>query len=223
MFKGAKFFCDQYGISSATLRNWANNEDVKCIRSSEQGKRFYSVDDISRKLGLQKATQERKKYIYVRVSSDKQKEDLQRQREELQQVYPDHLVLQDIASGINFKRKGLCTLLELVLRGMVSEVVVAYKDRLCRFGYELFERIFEHTHTKLVVHSGGAMPKNATQELAEDLLAITTVFVAKNNGQRAQRNRKRRKLQESNQAPHKAHKGPATDPQTMDGSSSLDL
>lgn len=141
----------------------------------------------------------KKKYIYARVSSNHQKQDLERQVNELTQAYPDHEVITDIGSGINFKRKGLETILEHVLKEMVQEVVVAYKDRLCRFGYDLIDFIFRKTNTTLLVHSKRddiQEFKDDQKELAEDLLAITTVFVARNNGRRSAINKKRRhKLQ----------------------------
>ena len=65
--------------------------------------------------------------------------------------FPQHLVVEDIGSGINFKRRGLCSLLERVVCGSVSEVVVAHRDRLSRFGFELFEWIFKRFGVKLVV------------------------------------------------------------------------
>lgn len=86
------------------------------------------------------------------------------------------------------------SILEQVYDGIVEEVVVAYKDRLCRFGFELVEWIFKKSGTKLVVLSQTERnEENDSRELAEDLLAITTVFVARNNGLRAGQNRKRRK------------------------------
>ena len=68
-----------------------------------------------------------------------------------------------------------------------------HKDRLCRYGTELVEFIFKKTGTRLLVY--GQHETTNTQELADDLLAITTVFVARNNGQRSAANRKRRRQQ----------------------------
>ena len=67
------------------------------------------------------------------------KEDLQRQIQDLQEAYPQHIVLSDVGSGLNLKRKGPLSLLERVLLGVVQEVVVLHKDRLCRYGTELME------------------------------------------------------------------------------------
>ena len=84
-------------------------------------------------------------------------------------------------------------LLEQVYSGTVSEVVVRHKDRLCRYGLELVEFLLQKSGTRLVVQSGE--PVSCTQELADDLLAITTVFVARHNGQRSAENRRRRRVE----------------------------
>ena len=96
---------------------------------------MYLVDGV---LGLldQQVTGKRS-YIYARVSSAKQKGDLDRQIQDLQEAYPGHIVIRDIASGVNFKRKGLQTILEHVLSGLVNEVVVMRRDRLARIGADL--------------------------------------------------------------------------------------
>jgi predicted site-specific integrase-resolvase len=83
--------------------------------------------------------------------------------------------------------------LEQVHNGDVQEVVVTYKDRLCRFGHELVEWIFEKANVKFVVLGTNDNVQDLTRELSDDLLAITTVFVAKNNGFRAASLRKQRK------------------------------
>jgi len=153
--------------------------------------------DLCDHLGVDRELEEKDEHkteniIYARVSSVHQQEDLQRQIQDLRTAYPNHTVLSDVGSGLNFKRKGLQTLLERVLRGVVQEVVVMHKDRLCRYGVELLEFVFKETGTKFVVH-GQDEEANDTRELADDLLAITTVFVARHNGRRSAANRRRRK------------------------------
>jgi hypothetical protein len=106
---------------------------------------------------------------------------------------------QDIGSGLNWKRKGFETLLELIHKDSVSEVVVAYKDRLCRFGFELFEWICQKHNTKIVVLNSVPETEDRTKELAEDLFAIVNVFVAKNNGLRSSRNRQLRSQSQKDQ------------------------
>jgi len=93
----------------------------------------------------------------------------------------------DIGSGLNFKRKGLQTLLELCFKGLVSEVVVAHRDRLCRFRFELLEWTFNKHNARLVVlDQGNSSPED---ELASDLISIVHVFSCRINGKRKYRRR----------------------------------
>jgi predicted site-specific integrase-resolvase len=83
-------------------------------------------------------------FLYSRVSSKKQLDDLSRQTEFLRSYRPEYAsydAITDIASGINFKRRGLQTILDACLQRVIGEVVIAHRDRLCRFGFELVESI----------------------------------------------------------------------------------
>jgi len=139
------------------------------------------------------STEEKEKIIYSRVSSAHQKEDLERQVRDLTDAYPGHRIIRDIGSGLNFNRKGLQTLLELIINRRVQQIVVAHKDRLCRFGFDLFDFLCRSFEVRLVVHY--REETSSEQELSEDLLAIINFFVAKNNGRRAGQHRKRRREQ----------------------------
>ena len=103
-----------------------------------------------------------------------QKEDLERQVLFLKQKYPDYEVVTDVGSGLNFKRKGFRRVLESVLSNSVSEIVVAHRDRLCRFGFELVQWICDKSDTKLVVLEQTSL--SPTEELTKDLLSIIHVF-----------------------------------------------
>jgi len=131
-----------------------------------------------------------KGYLYARVSSAKQKEDLERQKELLRSHFPKYELLSDIGSGVNFKRPGLKTLLERASRGIVSEVVVTHRDRLCRFAFDLLQHILSLHSAKLVVLFNESTSDE--QELAEDILAINTVFICRMQGRRAARYRRER-------------------------------
>lgn len=144
---------------------------------------------------------EKKRIIYARVSSSKQTEDLERQVEALQKEYPGHETYKDIRSGLNFKRKRFEALLEQIHLGTVQEVVVSYRDRLCRYGFELFESLCRFNGTKIVVHNSSENT-DCQQELSEDLLAICNFFVARNNGRRSSNTKtKKRKVEEDKAEP----------------------
>ncbi len=129
---------------------------------------------------------------YCRVSSNKQKDDLERQVENMrtyliQQGKPFQIIT-DVGSGINYKKKGLNEMLDMVLGYKVESVVILYKDRLVRFGYELLENLFLKYGTTIQVidHT----PKSEDQELVEDLIQIITVFSCKLQGRRANKAKK---------------------------------
>jgi putative resolvase len=168
--------CEFYGVTGNTLRSWADSNKVRYKRNPS-GNRVYWISSE-----LSGTDQEKKGYIYARVSSSKQRDDLTRQVEKLQSEYPNFEVVKDIASGLNYKRRGLLKLLEQSNRGLVSHVIVSSKDRLCRFGFELLEWQFLQNDTKLVVLEN--IDKTPEQEFTEDILAILQVFACRWNGKR---------------------------------------
>jgi len=146
----------------------------------------------------QNETQTPEKYLYARVSSKKQTQDLERQITLLQHRYTDHRLVTDIGSGINFKRPGLRTLLERSRRGLVKEIVFTHRDRLCRFAYDLLSHIFTLNGTALiVVFADTDSSASGLKELSEDILAINTVFVCRMQGRRAAEYRRARKEKET--------------------------
>ena len=174
---------DYLGITNQTLQIWGDEGRIHTIRG-RGGHRLYDLDGFIKKEASAEAQTDRKRYIYCRVSSGKQKEDLERQVQYLSEKYPTHIVIREIASGINFKRKALQRLLDEITRGTVEEVVVAHRDRLCRIAYEHFIWLFEKYGTTVVVDSEHDRTASAEQELAEDLLSIVHVFSSRHYGQR---------------------------------------
>jgi len=165
-------------VSPETLKYWENTGQIKASRTKGGHRRyFYTLPETTSTFG-------KKQLIYARVSSIKQKGDLQRQIDALKAIYPTFEVIQDIGSGINFQRRGLITLLDNVLGGNVSHVVVAHRDRLTRFGFELFEHLFKRFGVTLTVLSNQDVKEPVT-ELAKDLLSIVTVFTARYYGSRS--------------------------------------
>ena len=174
------------GVKEDALRKWADNGLFPSIRTPG-GQRLYNINKFLAERGVvqqqPEEIKEQQKFCYCRVSSQGQKDDLQRQVAFMQEKFPNHKIITDIGSGINFKRKGLRSILELASKGCVSEVVVAYRDRLCRFAFELIEWIFQLNGVKLLVLNE-SMESSGQSELAEDLLAIVNVFSCRVNGRR---------------------------------------
>ncbi len=176
--------CELTGIKYQTLRKYAEQDKVKTYKKPS-GQRMYHKPCLENLIGCG-AFDEKEKIIYCRVSSRNQLEDLERQCIALQSQFPDHRIIKDCGSGINFKRKGLETILELSMSGKLKEVVVAHKDRLCRFGFDLIEFVCSRNNTKLIVLDREEH-KSSEQELAEDVMAVITVFACKQMGKRRYR------------------------------------
>ena len=119
------------------------------------------------------------------VSSAKQRGDLQRQVAQMRELYPDAEIVTDVAGGLNWQRKGLLSILERLHRGDKLDVVVAHRDRLARFGFELIEwLVVQNGGAVLVLNQSDASPES---ELTEDLLAILHTFSCRMHGLRRYR------------------------------------
>ena len=174
MFVNASKAQEFYGVTLDTLREWDKKGKIETVRTSGGHRRFFVPEK-----------NDGKKIIYARVSSKKQSDNLDNQIKYLQSKYPTYELISDIGSGINFERKGFRKILEQLFSNNIQTVVVASKDRLCRFGIELFEYIFQRFGARLeILDSNEYEPKSPNEELADDLLSIVTVFTAKHHGRR---------------------------------------
>lgn len=126
----------------------------------------------------------RRKICYCRVSSSKQKEDLERQIEYMKKKYPNYEIITDVASGLNMNREGLKKIIDSGIKGEIEILVVAYKDRLARFGYELIERIIKEYSNGEIKIENNEEEKTSMEELSTDIVSIMNVYVAKMNGLR---------------------------------------
>jgi predicted site-specific integrase-resolvase len=158
----------------------ASRDELKHIRT-DNGRYLYDVSSFLQRGNPE--VKERKKICYARVSSRGQKGDLENQIELLKSKNSEAEVIFDYGSGLNFNRKGLQQILDLAYKGKLEEVVVTYKDRLCRFGFELIEYILKtQSNAKIVVLGNNSTSKGT--ELASDLLSIITVFSSRMHGLR---------------------------------------
>lgn len=170
-------------IKDVTLRKWADQGKVRFIRTPS-GQRLYHLPSLQLLYSCPSASSPPKQKIcYCRVSSKKQLDDLKRQQDFFKQQFPNHILVTDIGSGINWNRKGLKTLLEQSLSGNISEIVVAHRDRLCRFAFDLLSFIFQQGGTQLIVLDQ-ENNQSSTQELTDDILSIIHVYSCKAMGKR---------------------------------------
>lgn len=180
-YVGITEFAKRHGVTVQTVRRWADEGKVPCKRIGG-GRRLIPVD-LDREPEIGNHGVPREKFFYCRVSSSKQKDDLERQVKEAQQLYPEHRIIRDIGSGLNWKRKGIVTLLERTIRGEVEEIVVFHRDRLCRFGFDLVSLICKESNTRIVVVDEENF-RSPQEELVQDVLSVITVFACKEMGKR---------------------------------------
>jgi len=186
--------CKRLGISFITLKRWIYSCKIRAVRTPT-GRWMIPESEVERIIGGKEEVKEVRAVIYARVSSSDQKSDLERQIQYLTQYcsakgYRVVEILSDVASGLKTNRRGLLKLFNYVVNKQVDVVVVTYKDRLTRFGFEYLEYFFKQYGVKIEVVYGEET-KNAYQELVEDLLAIVTSFAGKLYGMR---NHKKKRL-----------------------------
>ena len=186
-------FGKQIGVTPQTLRNWDKRGELKPAHVSQGGTRYYSEEQRNQFLGI--AGRKKPKRItigYCRVSSNKQKDDLERQIENVKTYMIargyQFDIIQDIGSGINYNKKGLSQLIDKITNGEIDKVVILYKDRLIRFGYELIEKLCNKYGTEIEIIDN--TEKTEEQELVEDLIQIVTVFSCRLQGKRANKAKK---------------------------------
>ena len=180
-------------IHVGTLRRWDKEGRLRPIARSKGGQRRYARADILALLGVDDAAGDRTAAIYTRVSTGKQAEagNLERQRQRLVEyaaVNGYRVVLQasDVASGLNTRRKGLWRVMEAARRHKIKYVLVEYPDRLARFGFPYLETLFDVLGVRVIV-TANEEPEDAASELVKDMLAIVTSFSAKLYGMRGGR------------------------------------
>lgn len=180
-------FAKLCNVTTQTLRNWDMNGKLKPYSTGPSGYRYYSEEQLNKVLGIKYIENPKKVIGYCRVFSSKQKDDLDRQIENMKtylisQGKPFEIIA-DIGSGINYNKKGLNELLEKIIKNEVEKVVVLYKDRLVRFGFELIQNIASYYNCPIEIIDNSQ--KSEEQELVEDLVQIITVFSCRLQGKRA--------------------------------------
>lgn len=170
-------FSKLIGRTPQTLRNWDLSGKLKPHHTGANGYRYYSHQQLNEVLGVSDI--QRKAVGYCRVSSNKQKDDLVRQIQNMESYLSSlgcqYEIIQDIGSGINYSKRGLRQLLRMINNKEISKIVVFYKDRLLRFGFELVEYVANLNGCEIEVLD--STEKTEQEELVEDLIQIVTVLV----------------------------------------------
>ena len=183
------------GVTTTTLRNWDKNGLLRPDDLTRGGNRRYKLESLKDiNPDLKYKSDDLKTIAYARVSSHDQKDDLVRQVGVLESYCSKHgfqyEVIQDLGSGMNYYKKGLTKLLNLILNSQVRRLVLTHKDRLLRFGAELVFAICEAKEVEVIIINKGEENVRFEEELAKDVLEIITVFSARLYGSRSNKNRK---------------------------------
>ena len=181
-------FAKIIGVSRSTVISWIKSGRI--VAYSVHGKWRIPYSEVERVLrGVQRV---RRVAIYARVSSNTQRNDLERQVDALKlwvsKNFPnaEYVVVTDVTSGLNEDRRGLRKLIEMAKRREIQAVVVAYRDRLTRFGFEYLKTLFNILGVDVYV-AFQEEPKNYVQELVEDFVEIVTSFASRIYGKRSKR------------------------------------
>ncbi|MGL5988223.1 IS607 family transposase, partial [Cetobacterium sp.] len=185
-------FSKLLGVTTQTLRNWDKENKLKPSFVTKGKTRYYSEDQFNEMRGMTIPKINKIVIGYCRVSSNKQKDDLARQVDNLKNfmIAKGYTfdIIEDVGSGIDYNKKGLNQLIRLITENRVEKVVVLYKDRLVRFGFELIENIAKLYGTTIEIIDN--TEKNEEQELVEDLVQIVTVLSCRLQGKRATKAKK---------------------------------
>ena len=182
------------GVSTKTLRRWADADKIKYERSPTGQRRFYLAD--IKRITPRDLNQldDRITINYARVSSHDQKDDLVRQAKVLEAFSASNgwqfETIQDLGSGLNYNKKGLQKLLKRIMQGDVGRLVLTHKDRLLRFGAELVFAMCAEFETEVVIINKSNEEVTFEQELAQDMIELITVFSARLYGSRSKKNKK---------------------------------
>lgn len=170
-------------VDRQTLIRWSDSGKIDFIKPpGRYTNRRYNVKKFVTE-NTPEQFRTRYNFCYCRVSTHNQLDDLQRQIEFMRRRYPSYTIITDIGSGLNFKRKGFQNLIDKAIQGQVNEIVVAYKDRLCRFGFELVNHIVTtYSNGKIVVLK--QVKLSPQEEMVTDVLTILNVFSTRLNGLR---------------------------------------
>ena len=177
------------GCSVVTLRRWEKLGKLTSIFRTFGNHRRYNIQDITKIINKNK----QKTICYSRVSSYDQKKDLIVQNEKLikfaQENNYQHIEsIMDLGSGLNYKKKGLNNLINMILNKEISHLIINHKERLLRFGSELLFKICAFHNIEVIIIENKI--KDFNQDLTESVIEIMTVFCAKLYGSRSHKNKK---------------------------------
>ena len=191
-YYSSKTVTQMLGVTAQTLRNWDREGKLKPAYIKSNGYRYYSEESILAYTQERKTKKNLNVIGYARVSSKKQLDDLEKQvaniKEYISSKYESFDIITDVGSGINYNKPGLLKLIEKINRKEVDLIVVLYKDRLLRFGFELVEYFAKLNNVSIEVLER-KMDRTQDHELVDDLVRIITEFTSKIQGEKKSKTR----------------------------------
>ncbi|WP_414584992.1 IS607 family transposase [Scytonema sp. PCC 10023] len=177
MYKPSEF-AKKIGVSVKTLQRWDVSGRLPAKRTLSDH-RYYTEDDLLIAKGLKPLETNRKVVVYCRVSSNAQKPELKNQVTAMEAFCLGRGLavnewVSEIGGGLNFKRKKFLVIIMSMLKGEISVLVVAHKDRLCRFAFEFIQELATSVGCEIIVANQESL--SPQQELVEDLMAIIHCF-----------------------------------------------
>ncbi|WP_019057382.1 IS607 family transposase [Streptomyces prunicolor] len=178
-------FAQRIGRSASTVRRWDDEGRITAKRT-QSGQRYFDESDVRAALGLA-AQARRATVVYCRVSSPGQKDDLASQVTAMETFclgagIPVDEWVREIGGGMDLRRKKFLALMDRIENGEIERVVIAHKDRLARFGFDLIEHVAQRHGCEIVIANAESL--SPQQELVEDLLTIVHTFSCRLHGLR---------------------------------------
>ena len=185
------------GITRPTLTKYVKEGIIKTL-AQHNGQYIYDEESVYAFLGIKKIKHKRINVIYARTSNPPKKYTEEQAQRILnfcssKGITVDKIFL-DVKSGMNFDREGLSELIQLVVKGKIENIIIENKDRLCRFGFELFEQFCKYFKTKIIVVND-LSEKSYEQELTEDLISIIHYFSMKSYSYRRKLNKLQKEIE----------------------------
>lgn len=187
-------------ITRPTLTKYIKENKIK-VDSVINGHYVYNDESVYSLIGLKKEKQNRLNVIYARVSNPPKKY-LDEQLKRLINFCSEKGITIDkeyfdIKSGMNFERDQFKDLIQEIVKGNIELIVIENKDRLCRFGFDLFNEFCKYFKTKIIIVNE-LSEKNFEQELTEDLISIIHYFSMKSYSHRRKLNKIKKELENDN-------------------------
>lgn len=169
-------FAKKIGVSANTLRRWDAKGKLIAKRTLSNH-RYYDESDLRQLYGI--TEEDRKTVVYCRVSSTGQKDDLKSQLVAMEKFclssgIPIDEWIQEIGGGMNFKRRKFLSMMSRIQNGEISKLLIAHKDRLCRFGFDYFNVMAKENGCEIIIVNHESL--SPQQEMVEDLMAIIHTF-----------------------------------------------